>query len=496
MISKKERIIWVAVVVFVIAISFINIYRPSRAGAQERGGDNDFYRYMTLFQNVYNSLQENFVDSDKVSAKKLITGAIKGMLEAVDDPFTMLMDDKLTAELNSEMAGEFGGLGIVLGMNDDSWLTVTAPIEDTPAERIGVHGGDIISEIDGKTTKGMSIEQAVKILRGKPGTKVTITVVREGEDEPLRFTITRAIINIKSVKYQMLPGPEKTGYVRITTFGDKTLNELKAALADLNQNGMKRIIVDLRNNPGGRLDTAFRTVDLFVSQGKIVYTRGRNPQQNSDFYAQPNDDLCIDIPMIVLVNKYSASASEIFAGAIRDNKRGVLVGEKTFGKFSVQQVLPLDPKNNVTYKMTIAKYYTPLGRSLHKEGLPPDYTADEEQFSKEDMTAVRKIREGKFISEYMKQHPKADADAVAIPKLAATLSTSCIKVRQELLERMIAIERGRAESYKRVVDLKYDRQLQYSMELIGKPATFDYKKLDDAQAAAAKTNAQPDKTAK
>ncbi|MEK6793131.1 MAG: S41 family peptidase [Spirochaetota bacterium] len=472
MLKNKERLVWISVVVFILCISFFTIYQPSKAKAQEL--DDDYLNYSRMLNGVYNTLREYYVDPDKATARKLMMGAIKGMLEAVEDPFTMYMDEKLTEELTTEMAGEFGGLGIQLGMNDDGWLMVMAPIEGTPAERAGIRSGDIIAEIEGKSTKGMAIEQAVRILRGKEGTKITISLAREGESEPIKVTLIRAKIIIKSVKTEFITN-EGIGYVRLINFGDKTTQELKDSLLSLKSLGMKKLILDLRNNPGGRLDTAQNVADFFLSSGKIVYTRGRDASQSKDAFATAANDICVDTPMIVLVNGYSASASEIVAGALRDNKRAILVGQKTYGKFSVQQVLPIDPKNKVTCKITVAKYFTPGGYSLHKEGLPPNIVVEDEEFSKDEIVAVRHIREGKFIKDYVHTNPVPDKDAIELPKLMQKLTASCIKIRPELVERLIYVERGRA-NYKKVIDLTYDRQLKEAVSLVKKPDTFDFKK--------------------
>ena len=256
MMKNKERLLWIFLLIFVVAISFFNFKSPSLAIAQQGNAqsDNDFYYYSRLFQKVFATLQQNFVDTNSVTTKKLMYGAIKGMLEATEDPFTFLLDEELNTALNTEMSGKYGGVGLSISKNADKGLMVVSPIEDGPGEKAGILSGDIITEIDGKSTKDMSVDNAANIMRGKEGSKVTLTIVREGVAEPIKYPLTRAIIEIKSVKYKMVDN--NIGYIRITTFGDDTARDLENALIDLKKQGMKKLILDLRNNPGGRLDTA------------------------------------------------------------------------------------------------------------------------------------------------------------------------------------------------------------------------------------------------
>ncbi|OON90901.1 MAG: hypothetical protein ATN34_00815 [Epulopiscium sp. Nele67-Bin002] len=302
MLKNKERIIWIAVLVLVFSISIFNIYQPNEANAQNRSSNNDFFHYTRIFQKVFTSLQQNYVDEDKVSTKDLMYGAIKGMLEATGDPFTQFLDESLNEEFAEEMSGKFGGVGLVITASDDkNWVMVLAPIEDGPSEKLGILPGDIIVEINDESAEGKTTEDVSKLLRGTPGTNVKVGIRRSGVKDLIYFDIQRDIVNIKSVKSKMLDN--KIGYVRVSTFGNDTSEDFKGALEDFKKDKVEGLIIDMRNNPGGRLDTAIDMVDMLMSDGKIVYTRGRNSSQDNDFYASKKLDVLTDIPVTVLVNK-------------------------------------------------------------------------------------------------------------------------------------------------------------------------------------------------
>ena len=467
MIKYKERLLWIFLLIFVIAVSFFSFKSPSLVMAQASNvqSDNDFYYYSRLFQKVFATLQQNFVDTNNVTTKKLMYGAIKGMLEATDDPFTFLLDEELNQALNTEMSGKYGGVGLSISKNANKGLMVVSPIEDGPGEKAGILSGDIITEIDGKSTKDMSVDNAANIMRGKAGTKVTLTIVRDGVTEPIKYTLTRAIIEIKSVKYKMIDN--EIGYIRITTFGDDTAKDLENALKDLKKQNMKKLILDLRNNPGGRLDTAINIVEEFLTDtdGKIVYTRGRTKNENQDYYASKKGDEWIKGDMIVLVNQYSASASEILSGALQDSGRAKLLGETTFGKFSVQYVLPLDSKDNTSFKFTVAHYYTPNGRRLHGKGLTPDFVVVEPKLSSTDIIALTELRKGRQISDYVKKYPNESFDNQALNLFKEELRTQNINPSDYLLGRLIYNERN-LDNYKEIYDLRYDKQLKAAIDYL------------------------------
>ncbi len=330
------------------------------------------------FSEVYARIKRDYVE--EVDDKKLITDAISGMLTGLD-PHSAYLNKAAFADLREGTSGEYGGLGIEVGM-ENGFIKVIAPIDDTPAQKAGLKSGDLIIRLDDKSVKGMSMSDAVKTMRGKAGEPINLLVIREGESKRLKFTIKRAVIVTNSVKKRMLEAGY--GYLRISSFQSKTTSSAKEALEKLNavnKGKLKGLVLDLRDNPGGVLNGAVGISDLFLSKGKIVYTEGRVADALMQYDATP-DDLLDGAPLVVLVNQGSASASEIVAGALQDHKRALIIGRKTFGKGSVQTILPLDETTAV--KLTTARYFTPLGRSIQAKGIEPDIVIDQLELEKHD----------------------------------------------------------------------------------------------------------------
>ena len=322
------------------------------------------YEQLRLFTEVLSIVQNQYVD--EVPPKELIYSAIKGTLRGLD-PHSSFLDPDSYREMQVETSGSFGGLGIEITLKDDI-LTVVAPIDGTPAYRAGLHTGDRIVKIDGLSTKDMQLVDAVKRMRGKPGTKVTISIAREGWAEPKDFDIVREQIRVQSVR--MVEMGEGIEYVKLRQFQEQSPQDLDAALDKLRKNGMKGLILDLRNNPGGLLTAAVEVSEKFIDDGKlVVYTEGRVRNQNMRFSAHAKRGYS-QMPMVVLVNQGSASASEIVAGALQDWGRATIVGTQTFGKGSVQTIIPLSDGSGL--RLTTAKYFTPKGRSIHGKGITPD----------------------------------------------------------------------------------------------------------------------------
>jgi carboxyl-terminal processing protease len=336
---------------------------------------------------VFDKIKHNYVED--VEDKALLDNAISGMLTGLD-PHSTYLDAKAFEELRVGTTGEFGGLGIVVGM-EDGFVKVISPIDDTPAQRAGVKAGDLIIRLDEKPVKGMSLDDAVKIMRGKPGTDIELTVVRKDEDQPLTFNITRDRIRVKSVKSRMLE-PDYA-YVRVSQFQERTAKDLHNAISKLkkeNKKPLKGMVLDLRNNPGGLLDAAVLVSDTFLERGTVVSVKGRTEENKLSQSATPGD-IMKGAPIVVLVNEGSASASEIVAGALQDHKRAVIMGQKTFGKGSVQTVIPLG--NNSALKLTTARYYTPSGRSIQAEGIVPDIQLEHLQVAAKDDNGFKPLKE-------------------------------------------------------------------------------------------------------
>ena len=332
---------------------------------------------LKAFSEVYMKIKKDYVE--KVDDEKLFDDAIKGMLEGLD-PHSTYLNEKDFEDLQIGTRGEFGGLGIEVTM-EDGYVKVVSPIDDTPAYRAGVKAGDLIIMLDDKPVKGLTLSECVDIMRGKVGTSLELTIAREGENKPLKIKIIRDTIKVKSVKYDILDS--NYGYLRITSFQSKTGSSLKNVLLKIKRkNNLKGIILDLRNNPGGVLGAAVEVSDTFLDQKKmIVSTSGRMSDAINEFKSSSND-FAKDIPIVVLINGGSASASEIVAGALQDHRRAIIMGTQSFGKGSVQTILPLTRKTAL--KITTARYFTPNGRSIQAKGITPDIIVKEMKFEKKD----------------------------------------------------------------------------------------------------------------
>jgi carboxyl-terminal processing protease len=346
------------------------------------------------FVKVVNLIEAYYVDPLTTSQiiKKLLKGGVPEL-----DAHSSYLDKKAYKELKIQTSGEFGGLGIVVGMKNGV-LTIISPIDDTPAYKAGLKAGDIILKINDKATIDMSLDEAVNLMRGKPGTKITLTIVRKGQ-KPFKVTITRAIIKVKSVKAKDLAGYPNIKYIRISSFDKNVVPSLKKIIPEAIKEGKKGIIIDLRNNPGGLLNQAVGTLDLFIDKGVLVSQKGRVKSENETYYAH-SFNTYKNIPIVVLVNGGSASASEIVAGGLQDHKRAVIVGETTFGKGSVQAILPVT--KDEALRLTVARYYLPSGRTIQAKGITPDIIVHPAEIKKIQDSAAE-IKEAN-----LKAHLKAE----------------------------------------------------------------------------------------
>ncbi|MCC7203217.1 MAG: S41 family peptidase [Nitrospirae bacterium] len=385
---KKQRVRTGVVVLLFLLLAGVWVIFGKGFGNPVFGGES--YENLRVFAEALSLVEKNYVDETKT--KDLVYGAIKGMLSELD-PHTSFMSPESYKEMQVDTKGEFGGLGIQIGMKDKK-LVVIAPIEDTPAWRAGIKAGDHIFKIDDTVTKDLDMEDAVNKMRGPKDTKVKLTIVREGEKEPLEFTIVRDIIKIKSIKHKVIEGD--IGYVRITQFQERTGEDLRKALDDLDKQKIKSLIIDMRNNPGGLLKVAIQVSELFLREGKLVVSvKGRNDEKEE--YLASEAHAREDYPIVVLVNEGSASASEIVAGALQDWGRAVVLGTQTFGKGSVQTVFTLSDGSGM--RLTTAKYYTPKGISIQNTGITPNIVVKP--------ASGRDEADGKFIREKdLKKHLK------------------------------------------------------------------------------------------
>lgn len=344
-------------------------------GAADNSSDRLPLNEVRTFTEVLDRIKKAYVEP--IDDQTLLENAIKGMLSELD-PHSAYLEPEDFKDLQVNTHGEFGGLGIEVGM-ENGFVKVITPIDDTPAAKAGVEAGDLIIKLDEKPVKGMSLNDAVELMRGKPGTQIKLSIIRENQIEPLEIAVTRAVIQVVSVKSKMLE--DGFGYIRITQFQINTGKDLEKALTTLNKNNapLKGLVLDLRNNPGGVLDAAVDVTNAFINQGLVVYTKGRLVDAEMKFEANENT-LLPHTPLVVLVNGGSASASEIVAGALQDHKRAIIMGTLTFGKGSVQTVLPLH--NDRALKLTTARYYTPKGRSIQAKGIEPDIVVEVSKVTK------------------------------------------------------------------------------------------------------------------
>lgn len=414
--DKKRTIFWIASVI--ILLSFVTFIFAK----EEKPRKDNLYEDVELFASAVSMIRTDYVK--EVNSKDLIYGALKGMLMSLDS-HSQFLDPEAYKEMKVETEGKFGGIGIEITLKDGA-LTIISPIEDTPAFKAGLKPNDKIVRIDGKSTRDITLTEAVKKLRGEPNTSVTLTILREDEKKLLDFVITRGIIEIKSIKEtSILEG--KIGYIKLVEFQQNTPKDLERALRFLKAKGMDSLILDLRNNPGGLLDTSVKVSEMFLPQGKeIVSTKGRVKNQDVVFkssYRRPH----LDFILVILVNEGSASASEIVAGAIKDNKRGIIVGIKTFGKGSVQTVVPLSDGSAV--RLTTAEYFTPNGEAISNKGIIPD-------------VVVSKPKEVK--GKYTKEKLEEDEDIFERPELKEPVEQKEIKPKlyDIQLERAVDLIKG------------------------------------------------------
>jgi carboxyl-terminal processing protease len=375
---RVRKFIVFSAVAALLSLASVSVYRSATAAGTD-------YESIELFTDVLAIVKKSYVE--EVDTKKLIYGAINGMLTALD-PHSSFMPPDTYKELKTETKGEFGGLGIEISIKEGI-LTVISPIEDTPAYRAGVKAGDQILKIDEKFTKDLSIMDAVKRMRGTKGTKVTLTIMRESFDKPKDFPLVRDIIQVRSVKSKLLD--DGYGYIRIAQFQEKTADDLQKALATFDEAKLRGLVLDLRNDPGGLLDQAVKVSEQFLDEGKlIVYTEGREKDAQMRFNARKGNKQA-NYPIVVLINSGSASASEIVAGALQDHKRAVVMGVQSFGKGSVQTIIPLS--DNSGLRLTTARYFTPSGRSIQAKGITPDIMVERVEIPSSEKKDSMHLRE-------------------------------------------------------------------------------------------------------
>ena len=423
MLKKNKKIVLAGFAISIAAgLALGSVSLSAKESTQVVSRESKLQAYLK-FTKILNLIENQYVD--EINTTDLINKALKGLMTNLDAHSTY-MDAKAFKDLTVQTKGEFGGLGIVVGMRKGA-LTVIAPIDDTPAKKAGIKASDIILKIDDKVTLGMTIDEAVKLMRGKPKTSTILTIVRKNEAKPIKIKIIRDIIHIQSVKAKTIGKKKEILYIDISSFDANVVKNVQKAIAE--HPGTKGIIFDLRNNPGGLLNQATRLLDMFIDHGVLVSQKGRNAQDNSEFkaHAQASDTTT---PIVTLINGGSASASEIVSGAFQDTRRAVLVGEKTFGKGSVQVVIPIGQEDGL--KLTIARYYLPSGRTIQNKGVTPDVIVHPGTVSRDDNgTFSLKERD-------LKKHLKSELSKI---DTNATQSTTETNATTEASKNTIAEEK-------------------------------------------------------
>ncbi len=456
-----------SVAVTLFAVVFFTLGPVVFGESPSTGSSADDHRYAQKFEQIMAIVSHDYVD--EVDRQKLFDGAMKGLFESLGDPYSIYLSASELMSLNDTTTGEFGGVGLYVNKIDpaqakksaeqrDQYVEVVAPIEDTPAWKAGLLAGDSIVKIDGDDVAPLTMDEALKRLRGQPGTPVKVTVLR-GKSTTLDFTLKREVIQVPSVKSTWI---DDIAYIRITQFTAHTPGDFDAAVATFTQKGYKRLIVDLRGNPGGLLDAVAKVGGRFFKDGVIVSTRSRVPGESNVFEAQGNQTIPDDVRIIALVDKGSASAAEILSGALKDRKRAYLLGETTYGKGSVQQVIPFDKTG---FKLTMARYYTPSGVNIDKVGIAPHEVLKDKELTDAQLAEYRKLLDAKTIQNFAQTHTTADAAAVNsfVSGLVAQGST----LEPRLLARMTRLELDRANNRPSpVVDLNFDIVLQEAVKLM------------------------------
>ena len=410
-----------------------------------------------LYNTVLYHLKNDYVE--EITEEDLWFGAIRGLLSSTKDAHTRFMTPDEFNELDIETRGNFGGLGIEISLRDGV-LTVVSPIEGTPAMRAGLKPADKIIKINKESTQDMSLAEAVKRMRGKPGTSVNITVLHLDDPEPADYDIVREIIKIKVVSSGMIKG-EKIGYVKLKQFSKTSPADMARRIDDLKKQGATSLILDLRWNPGGLLDAAFKISNFFIKEGTIVSTKGRKKGGNQVFRAHASNAILPSLPIVVLVNEGSASASEIVTGAIKDHKRGTIVGTKTFGKGSVQRVIPLMHRTGIA--LTIQKYYTPSGESIHKKGIIPNHIVESLKFTTQDKRNYKEIREKKLVKTFTKKNK--EYNNATVKKFKELLKTKDLKL-SDFAVRMLLKQTINEYKPRELYDLEFDVQLKKAIEIL------------------------------
>ncbi len=462
--QKKEPVFWAGISIFCVVFVVFLAIAPT-VFAQTRDAESN--KLFSMFMQVFDFVQKNYVD--EVDSKKLMDGALKGLFESLGDPFSAYLTETSMRDLTDTTTGEFGGVGLYISkrvLTDDAkkdsnyipYVEVVAPIEGTPAYRQGISAGDYIMKIEGNSTADIDIDEVIKRLRGEPGTQVVVTILR-GKNFTFDVTLTRAIIEVPTVRHAMID--KAIGYLRIIQFTPYTTQRVKESIDDFVKAGYSSLIIDLRSNPGGLLDSVINVADLFFSDGTIVSTRSKIPSENESFFAKPGVYVKENIPIVVLIDKGSASASEILAGALKDRNRAVLIGETTYGKGSVQQVRTVGTGG---FRLTTSRYYTPAGTTIDKQGVKPNKEIKEPTLSEKEQDSLNRLTEERTVSRFIESN-KAPSES-EIREFIEKQKTEGIALSDRILKRLIRNEINRTNNNPPIYDLEFDTVLIEAVRML------------------------------
>ena len=459
---KKEKYYWIFFS-FIVSVGIIFFSVSPAVSAQN--ANQERVEYITVLDQVMRFIQNYYVDD--IDPKVLFEGAMKGMFESLDDPYSVYLTASDMSDLSDTTTGKFGGVGMYISKyyGDTSYdkdhlpfVRVVAPIEGTPAYRLGVSAGDYIIKIDSKSTENMTLDEVMGLLRGEPGTDVNITFLR-GDDIIFSLDVTRENIVVPTVKSSVIG--KNTGYLRIIQFTPMTAGKVKDALEGFNRKKLKSVIIDLRGNPGGLLSSVTDIADFFLSDEVIVSTRSKIPSENRIYRAEKSTLLDKDLPVVVLIDKGSASASEILSGALKDNKRGYILGETSYGKGSVQQVRTIGDGG---FKLTMSRYYTPDGINIDKIGIDPDLEVKEEDFTDKEAESYKNIIEKFLIQDFIKNNPAPREKDIS--GFIRTLAKDDIVLKERIIRKLIRNELNKTNNNPPVYDLEYDIVLQEAVKIL------------------------------